>query len=374
MFKRSTKIILAAWLLMLGGCTERTELKDLCADEETKHIFLPNYYNAGKDEKAYEALWQFDDPIQPYIRLDLLPFVQRVQKFDLSGFPSGSKSDYKIITYDEYEQLIHYIKVPNNPLLGISPKGTVIMLQGWSGNWNKYQGNYLNPMAEHFRRLGYELLLVNLRGHGLSEASKPYTAASTYGANDVLDINALLADIGGSLTKPLVVAGHSYGASAGTLLAIKNPDVKASINFSGLSTIDNVIQAVRAVAPDKEKVDMCTNQSGFLDALLSRAELDYFFKREDSSITNLGSESLDVPILLVGGTKDENVPIENLRQIEDSRQGSDVVRTAVYEDCDHWSYFNLNKTYEIVASFMSAVVDEQPMPENDEILCPVLIQ
>ena len=127
----------------------------------------------------------------------------------------------------------------------------------------------------------------------------------------------------------------------------------------------------------KDKVDMCNNQPGFLDALLSRAESNYFFKREDSSITNLGSEGLDVPILLVGGTKDENVPIENLRQIEDSRQGSDVVRTAVFKDCNHWFYFNLfpfNETYDIITSFMSAVVDEQPMPENDEIQCPVLIQ
>ncbi|RXJ71994.1 hypothetical protein CS022_18520 [Veronia nyctiphanis] len=189
----------------------------------------------------------------------------------------------------------------------------------------------------------------------------------------MLDINYLLTDIGGTLIKPLVVAGHSYGASAGSLLAIKNPDVKASINFSGLSSIDNVMQAVRAVAPDKDRVDMCTNQPGFLDALLSRAESDYFFKREDSSITNLGSEGLDVPILLVGGTKDENVPIENLRQIEDSRQGSDVVRTAVYKDCNHGSYLHLDETYNIVTSFMSAVVDGQPMPENVETQCPAPI-
>ncbi|WP_145964526.1 alpha/beta fold hydrolase [Veronia nyctiphanis] len=150
---------------MLGGCTQ------LCVDEGIKPIFLPNYFNTGMDDKAYEALWQNDGPVQPYINLGLLPFIQRAETFELEGFPSGSKSGYKIIGHEGYEQLIHYIKVPNNSLARILPKGTVIMLQGWSGNWNKYQGNYLTPMAEHFRRLGYELLLINLRGHGLSEAS-----------------------------------------------------------------------------------------------------------------------------------------------------------------------------------------------------------
>ncbi|RXJ71991.1 hypothetical protein CS022_18505 [Veronia nyctiphanis] len=366
MLKHAMQFVFIILIMTLGGCTQ------VCVEQGIKPIFLPNFLFGGIISEPYDKRWSEEGGLKY--------FIDKAESWDSDalGFPAGSENHYKVFDDNGHQQLLHYITVPQETLLHPSPKGTVIYLAGWGGYWSDLTFDDIGyrDLIDNLRQDGYALLLVDLRGHGLSEASIPYKAASTYGDRDVSDLTLLLNDIGDELARPLLTVGHSYGASAGTLLAIKNPDVVASVNLAGLSTIDNVMQSVRGAAmqinqsPDLNLVsdstlallDFCEAQTGFLDALLSKAESDYNFDRNGSDITKLSSDALDVPMLLVGATKDTNVPIENLYQIKDSRSGSDVVRVIVYEDCNHVSFLNKGTLLTQVSLFLNAVVSGNTPP------------
>ncbi|MFD2176256.1 alpha/beta fold hydrolase [Veronia pacifica] len=366
MLKQITRLVAVTLLLTLGGCTQ------ICVEQGIKPIFLPRFITQGLDQAKYEAPWQEGN--------GLSYFINQAESWrpDDYQYPEGTLNEYIIIEYDGYQQLIRYLIVPQDKELHPTAKGTLMLLQGWSGAWLYPfdKQSYLNRTGQLARELGMELLLVDLRGHGMSEASKPYKAASTYGDKDVDDLTKLLQRLGSRISKPVMVAGHSYGASSGTLLAIKNPDVVASINMSGLSSIDNVLQAVKGavsdLAPESEGLlDFCSVQTGFLPALLTRAEKEYDFDRKGSSITALGQQGKEVPLLLIGGSDDLNVPIENLHQIKQSRPNPDNVKTVVYEKCDHGSYLPLDTMYDHIRFFLTSVLTDNPlsMPDDASYMC-----
>lgn len=91
------------------------------------------------------------------------------------------------------------------PSRAVSPRATVILVHGLFRSAMEVE-----PIAEVFRELGCEVLLLNLRNHGGSEA-RPFT----YGLHEKTDLLAAVEYLRtrpGGLSAPLIVYGVSMGA------------------------------------------------------------------------------------------------------------------------------------------------------------------
>ena len=311
---------------------------EICINQAIQPVFLPNLALEG--QSSYEDKWNNLG--------GLSYFQQQIEQID-------DKTDSVLIQYADYQQLLRYTKLDVT-----TPKGTFIVLQGWGGHWNHYQSNYLTKLYRQFNERGYNVLLVDLPGHGFSEASEPYQAISSYGDKDVDALSHLLNHL--DLQEPIYAAGHSYGASVATLLSIQNEYVAGSINLSGLSDVKNLYQSIVYGAEalhDPIKIaatKLCGNQPTFIDTLLTRAENTYDFQREESSILEQTRyDDLDKPMLFVGATEDKSVLIKNWKEILNARLNKQQTYGVQFVGCGHHNYLQKQDFASVIDRFLDDI-------------------
>jgi len=367
-------VCVSCFLIIFGGCL--LGVNQYCVNVGVEAFFLPTYTNNGMDANKYTEPWHDTNGKGP-----LGYFITQVDSFSPKShrYPQNSRCEYQILNYTGYQQLINYCIVPQDYMKHLKPKGTMIMLPGWGGYWRQIVNKgYLWKTAQLFRAQGFMLLLVDLRGHGWSEADKPYTAATSYGGRDYDDVRAVVEKLRstGRLADPLLATGHSYGAPVATALALQNV-VTAAISLSGLSTIDNMMQAVRGAAiyaaPELlQQVDFCLAQPFFTSRVLAEAQKRYHFDAKDSSIINMGNLSPETPLLFVASTEDVNVPPNNIEEVVAARDKSTGTRTVLFQGCDHWSYWkdtNFKNYSRSVTDFLNAVMGNAELPKDKVFSC-----
>ncbi|MCE9646895.1 MAG: alpha/beta fold hydrolase [Chloroflexi bacterium] len=115
----------------------------------------------------------------------------------------------------------HEIRVSSDPLVRLSaidvspelPKHTIVFIHGFGGKAEQWQ-----YQMQKFA-LDNRVIALDLRGHGLSD--KP---ASGYDmARIQLDLETVLTQL--KVSKPFVLAGHSYGGAIVTEYALAHPDL-----------------------------------------------------------------------------------------------------------------------------------------------------
>jgi proline iminopeptidase len=94
----------------------------------------------------------------------------------------------------------------------------LICLHGGPGFDHWIFGEYLDPLAQHLR-----LILVDLRGHGMSEGADPRTLTIAHMADDVYALADAL-----ELSR-YAVLGHSFGGYVALRLAVDRPDGPAAV-------------------------------------------------------------------------------------------------------------------------------------------------
>jgi non-heme chloroperoxidase len=122
--------------------------------------------------------------------------------------------------------LVHTLRLPSGLLLEFAEQGriggpTVLMLHGITDSWRSFE-----PVLPHLDP-GWHVLALSLRGHGGS--AKPadgYTPAHM--AGDVAQFIAAME------LPPVVVVGHSMGATVALRLAVDHPDCVRAV--AGLGT------------------------------------------------------------------------------------------------------------------------------------------
>ncbi|MBI1879621.1 MAG: alpha/beta fold hydrolase [Chloroflexi bacterium] len=96
---------------------------------------------------------------------------------------------------------------------------------------------YLLPQAKILAQAGYQLLLFDLRGHGLSEGNMV-----TYGGREALDVEAAV-DYLAALpnVKHIGALGHSLGGAAVVRAAADDPRLQALVIQSSYSSLAQVV-------------------------------------------------------------------------------------------------------------------------------------
>ena len=107
------------------------------------------------------------------------------------------------------------------PASGGHPAPAVVLVHGWESARHRTL-----PNAKFLHALGYHVLTVDIRGHGLNPAETIPVSAGEFGIDALAAVEAALADR--RVTK-VAVLGHSMGSIGAILAAAAEPRVAAAI-------------------------------------------------------------------------------------------------------------------------------------------------
>jgi len=114
-------------------------------------------------------------------------------------------------------------------------RGTVVVTHGWGAN-----RELMLPLATPLQAAGWNVLLVDMRNHGDSDAdsfsSMPRFAEDTEAALDWLHARP------GMAPQPVALLGHSVGAAAVLLAASRRQDIAAVVSLSAFAHPDGMMR------------------------------------------------------------------------------------------------------------------------------------
>ena len=232
------------------------------------------------------------------------------------------------------------------------PEGArpLVLLHGWSGHLRCW-GQSADLLAEHFR-----VIAVDLRGHGYSDAPETgyddpenwaADVAAVLAAEDIssgaillgwsyggIVLSDYLTAYGTAAVAGVVYTGSQANVGRGVRGAETGPGMGKAIPDVFDESAGNAMRGFAAfgnanTGPGRDKgVDAQRLFGGSL-ATLPRVRKALFYRTVDNTETLRG---LNVPVLVLHGTADPVVPIENGRYIADTVPGA---RTSFWEGAQH---------------------------------------
>ncbi|MFN2309513.1 MAG: alpha/beta hydrolase [Gammaproteobacteria bacterium] len=227
---------------------------------------------------------------------------------------------------------------------------SVILLHGWGGN-----AELMLPLAVPFHRAGLNVLLLDARGHGNSDAafftSLPRFTEDLEHALAWLKARALPA-------QPIVLIGHSVGAGAVIYAASKRDDIDAVISVS-------------AFAHPAWMMRRHLRQLGLPDwfsaTLVRYVEWVIGARYETFAPINTLCR-VPCPVLLVHGADDRAVPVTDAHSLAERCQGRDV-GLLIIDEAGHDSVEVIEAHGSRLLEFLrehgiaaTATADSQPAP------------
>ncbi|MEO8207654.1 MAG: alpha/beta fold hydrolase [Chloroflexota bacterium] len=107
------------------------------------------------------------------------------------------------------------------PASTAGPVPTIILVHGWESARHRTL-----PNAQFLNRLGYNVLTIDVRGHGANQAEVEPVSTGEFGIDALAAIHAAMGD---PMTTSVAVLGHSLGAVGAMLAAANEPGVAAVI-------------------------------------------------------------------------------------------------------------------------------------------------
>jgi len=173
----------------------------------------------------------------------------------------------------------------------------VLIGHGVTGNKDR---PFVIALAEGFAKAGITALRFSFSGNGTSAGKFTQSTVS----KEVEDLGAVINAV---QDKSICYVGHSMGGAVGVLRAAKDPGIKALISLAGM---------VHTKAFAEREFGMVKPGEGFMwDDTNCPLSQDYM-----DDMARIGSvideaPKIKVPWLLVHGTKDDVVPIQESREI-----------------------------------------------------------
>jgi len=217
-----------------------------------------------------------------------------------------------------------------------SSKACVILLHGVSVN-----KSYVVSEAEAFRQLGYNVLLVDFRGHGLSDGN-----TTTFGDNETLEVKAAFNFATSKGNQKIILFGTSLGAVVAMKAAadkiIKPHAIIAEMPFGSLQ--DHLKARARVVGFPSQPF-------AFFVTLWMGIERGY---NGFSHKTFTYAAKIECPVLLQWGDKDMFVSKEETSSVFDNLP---TQKKLVTYAAGHESLLKADETkwYNEVAAFLQAV-------------------
>ena len=191
----------------------------------------------------------------------------------------------------------------------MAPRGTVLMLHGWSLD-ALANLHWAVALAER----GYRAVLMDLRNHGESG-----DAPAGLGSREADDVLALIAELRrqGRVQSPLALLGVSLGAVTAIEAAARGGDVDAVLALEPFANGADAVQSagtglarlmtMRAVT---EKLATPDRLERVVDELSHRLELDVRSLRVADALAEV-----DACVAIVHGQRDRLIPVESTRAL-----------------------------------------------------------
>lgn len=216
-------------------------------------------------------------------------------------------------------------------------RGVVVLAHGWSRNRDR-----MVDRARLFGKLGFTTVMHSARDHGGS-SPKRFMNALRFAE----DIEAVLSWV----NEPVLLYGHSAGAAAATIAARRNVGRIKLLFLEG------------CYARTKEALlNLYRNYNTFFGTFFAPMVvlwMDFFYKMGLDSVSPVKlAPGIDVPVLLIHGSRDQNFPLHHVWRLMDSFPAGRA-ELFVATDSDH-SSSSLTPEYPVA---IKAFVDRH-LPES----------
>jgi alpha-beta hydrolase superfamily lysophospholipase len=203
-------------------------------------------------------------------------------------------------------------RLPNTP-----DAATVIVLHGWGGN-----AELMLPLAIPFHRAGLNVLLIDARGHGGSDATF-FTSLPRF-TEDLEHAVEWVKARSGAFNQSIVLLGHSVGAGAALYAASKRRDISAVISIAAFAHPEWMMRRYLARF----------RLPGWLSGFVLRY-VEWVIGQRYEEFAPLNTLCcVACPILLVHGSNDETVPVSDAVALaECSREN--VMELLIVEGAGH---------------------------------------
>jgi len=212
---------------------------------------------------------------------------------------------------------------------------TILLMHGWGGN-----AELMLPMAVPFHQAGLSVLLIDSRNHGNSDSgsvsSMPRFAEDVGNSIDWLKLHYP------SRVDKIALLGHSVGAGAVLLEATTRKDINAVISVSAFAHPEWMMR--RHLKP-------LHIPKLFIHFMFRYIE--WVIGQRFSNIAPLNTVCMiNCPILLVHGTHDNTVPVDDARSIIRNCPGSNITLLEI-EGADHDSVDKVEQHAVKLINFLS---------------------
>jgi len=207
----------------------------------------------------------------------------------------------------------------------------IIIMHGWGSN-----SEHMLPIAATFYHAGINVLLLDSRCHGKSEGDT-YSALPRFAEdiNHAIERAKQTLDFNGRI----ILLGHSVGAAATLYAASKRSDISAVISLSSFGNPKWLMT----------RYFQQFHLPGFLIKFLL-FYIQWIIKHRFKEIAPVNSiKKIGIPTLVVHGTHDKTVPIDDAHLIQNNNQNGYLL---MIEGADHESVDKLETHGQLLIDFL----------------------
>ena len=201
-------------------------------------------------------------------------------------------------------------------------RGLVVILHGMDG----VDASSFLPQAEYLHAAGYASLVLDMRAHGRSSGERiGFAFEEPADVCAALDWAAAQPELDG---RPVALLGFSMGGATAIRTAAARPDVDSVISVSAFASMDKMLgQGMILMGAPRQLVGMYTP---FLRlGLLTLYGVWPAAASPEHDIAAIAPR----PVLLVHGTADGQIPVEQAVQLQQA--GGETVELAIVDGADH---------------------------------------
>lgn len=223
-------------------------------------------------------------------------------------------------------------------------ENTVVLLHGWGQNISMMQ-----PVGDKLQK-NNRVIIVDLPGFG--ETKEPEDIWTMYDYADC--IKELLDKL--NVDNPIMI-GHSFGGKISLIYASKYKTQKLVLFGSPFKRAIKKLSMKTRILKKLKTVPIINNLEGFAKKHIGSRDYknaSEFMRKILVEHVNLDItedvKKIKCPTLIIWGTNDDEVPIEDAYELETLISDSAVIP---YEGCTHYAYLeNLGQTVNIIKNFI----------------------
>lgn len=263
----------------------------------------------------------------PFILIAFIHVGFRAPRIVEKKTPAESGMSYQevFIPAQKQKQLFAWF-LPGDP-----SAPTIIIIHGWGGN-----AELMLPLAQPFLQAGINVLLLDARNHGRSDASG-HSSLPRFAE----DIDSAISWVAQHKGGEIILLGHSVGGGAVLFVASQRTDISAVISISAFAHPKWMM--LRYLTEKKIP-------SALIHLILSYVEW-LIGERFDTIAPMNTACNAHCPVLLVHGKEDRTIPLSDALTIKNScKKGS--IELLLIEGADHDSVDKIETHAHQLISFL----------------------